>query len=213
MEKIEKMEFMHRIKQLRQDKGLTQANLAKKFNKTVNAIGMWECGKAKPDVDTLIKLSQYFDCTTDYLLGLSIDKNLEMLDFDNPFLMELKRLFDMIPLELKPALERSIETAIDYTKRIGGQRAKRGLQRLSDLLFNFGRMSMNIIEMGIDFKVAQTRQEQDRMEKSNRYLFLENIDACITAIQEHKNELYEAYERSKMRFGLYDYGEDEEQEE
>ena len=38
---------------------------------------MWETGRSKPDADTLIKLAQYFDCTTDYLLGLSEYRNAE----------------------------------------------------------------------------------------------------------------------------------------
>jgi len=38
---------------------------------------MWEVGKAKPDADTLIKLSEIFDCSTDYLLGLSVSKSQE----------------------------------------------------------------------------------------------------------------------------------------
>lgn len=71
------MEYKDRIKLLRVDSGLTQTDLASKFGKTESAVRSWELGRSKPDVDTLIGLAEYFECTTDYLLGLSDNKNAE----------------------------------------------------------------------------------------------------------------------------------------
>jgi transcriptional regulator with XRE-family HTH domain len=45
------------------------------MGKTESACRAWELGRTKPDCDTLIKLAQYFECSTDYLLGLSEDRN------------------------------------------------------------------------------------------------------------------------------------------
>ena len=64
------MEFKDRIKALRNEKNLTQTQLASYLDKGESAVRMWEIARSKPDVDTLIKLSQYFECSTDYLLGL-----------------------------------------------------------------------------------------------------------------------------------------------
>jgi len=69
------MEFKDRIKELRTNEKISAIELAKKLNKSESAIRMWETGKAKPDCDTLIKLSEYFDVSTNYLLGLSEHKN------------------------------------------------------------------------------------------------------------------------------------------
>jgi len=71
------MEFKDRIKFLRQSNALSHAEIAAQFGKTESAIRSWELGRTKPDADTLIKLSAYFDCTVDYLLGLSahVDKD------------------------------------------------------------------------------------------------------------------------------------------
>lgn len=71
------MEFKDRLRHLREEKQLSAAQLAGEFEKSEGAIRMWETGKSKPDADTLIKLSKYFDCTVDYLLGLSDFKNQE----------------------------------------------------------------------------------------------------------------------------------------
>ena len=71
------MEFKDRVKTLRQDKNISLTNLGALIGKTESACRAWELGRSKPDVDTLIKLAEYFNCTTDYLLGLSNFKNEE----------------------------------------------------------------------------------------------------------------------------------------
>ncbi len=71
------MEFKDRIKLLRETSNLSLTQLALEFGKTESAVRAWELGRTKPDVDTIIKISKYFDCTSDYLLGLSDFKNNE----------------------------------------------------------------------------------------------------------------------------------------
>ena len=71
------MEFKDRIKDLRNMNDMSATKLASLLEKSESAIRMWEVGKAKPDADTLIKLSEIFDCSTDYLLGLSVSKSQE----------------------------------------------------------------------------------------------------------------------------------------
>ena len=69
------VEFKDRLRQFRQERELSAAQIAVVFKKSEGAIRMWETGRAKPDADTLIKLAEYFECSTDYLLGLSEYKN------------------------------------------------------------------------------------------------------------------------------------------
>ena len=71
------MNLRDRLRTLREEKGLSAAQLAGAFDKSEGAIRMWETGRSKPDADTLIKLSQYFECSTDYLLGLNDIRNNE----------------------------------------------------------------------------------------------------------------------------------------
>jgi len=63
------MEFMDRIKFLRTKSNMTQSQLAVIVGKGEGAVRAWETGRAKPDVDTLIKLADYFNVSTDYLVG------------------------------------------------------------------------------------------------------------------------------------------------
>ena len=71
------VEFKERLKQLRIERDIPVTQLAAKLEKTEGAIRMWETGKSKPDIDSLAELAKIFDCTTDYLLGLSDFKNAE----------------------------------------------------------------------------------------------------------------------------------------
>ncbi len=61
--------FAQRIKQLRKQKNLTQAEFATIFNIATGTIGMWESGKREPNHDTIRKIADYFDVSADYLLG------------------------------------------------------------------------------------------------------------------------------------------------
>lgn len=58
-----------RIATLRQGRGLSQAELAKKLHISPSAVGMYEQGRREPSVDTLIALAKEFDVTLDYLLS------------------------------------------------------------------------------------------------------------------------------------------------
>ena len=64
--------FAERLKELRLEKGLSQADLSKELNGkiTASAIGHWENRKRIPNFDAVILLAQYFGVTTDYLAGL-----------------------------------------------------------------------------------------------------------------------------------------------
>ena len=60
---------MNRIKELRQIKGLTQKELAGCLSVSDSTLSYWERGNYEPDHNNLIKLADYFNVTTDYLLG------------------------------------------------------------------------------------------------------------------------------------------------
>lgn len=57
-----------KLKQFRQDNGLSQNELGKKVGYTQQAVAKWESGESEPNSKTLIKLSQIFNCSVDELL-------------------------------------------------------------------------------------------------------------------------------------------------
>lgn len=60
-----------RIKRLRKLAGLTQSELAEKLNLESAAVSKYETGRVPLTQESLIKLSEIFNVTTDYILGIS----------------------------------------------------------------------------------------------------------------------------------------------
>lgn len=63
--------FGELLAELRQDRAMTQKQLAEILFVSVGTISNYEKGKHLPDVDRLIMIADYFNVTTDYLLGRS----------------------------------------------------------------------------------------------------------------------------------------------
>lgn len=59
-----------RIKALREARGWTQAELARRLNMTRNGINSWEQGLSMPSPQSLVDLARLFSISTDYLLGV-----------------------------------------------------------------------------------------------------------------------------------------------
>ncbi|WP_342755900.1 helix-turn-helix transcriptional regulator [Kineothrix sedimenti] len=62
-----------KIKLLRQEKNMSQKDLADILAISTSTVGMYEQKRRQPDASTIIKLAQIFNVTTDYLL-LDISK-------------------------------------------------------------------------------------------------------------------------------------------
>lgn len=59
-----------RIKYLREQKGLTQADLARQLGITRSSVNAWEMGISVPSTQYIVELSNIFKVSTDYLLGV-----------------------------------------------------------------------------------------------------------------------------------------------
>ena len=65
------MTFSEKSKILRKEKKLSQIELAQALNVSKACISMIEIGKNEPTANTLIRYADFFECSTDYLLGRS----------------------------------------------------------------------------------------------------------------------------------------------
>lgn len=111
--------FKTRLRKLRENKDLTQEELAKAIGVTRSSLASWETGRREPDFETVSKLADFFNVSVDYLLGrddnssqddrqyVIDDDALEYLDelHKRP---EMKTLFDVS----RKASKEDIETAI-----------------------------------------------------------------------------------------------------
>ena len=62
-----------RIKELREQKCLSQLDVAKGINTSQRNVGRWETGANEPSSSFILKLADFFDVSTDYLLGREDD--------------------------------------------------------------------------------------------------------------------------------------------
>ena len=66
--------LLNRLRMLRNEKALTQKKLAKKLNIEGSAISKYEQGIVPLPYATVIKLTEIFNVTSDFLLGLSDER-------------------------------------------------------------------------------------------------------------------------------------------
>jgi transcriptional regulator with XRE-family HTH domain len=69
--------FSERLRRIRKEKLVNQIELAAFLSVAQNTVSNWEIGRAQPDIDTIVKISDFFEISTDYLLGVS-DKQEEI---------------------------------------------------------------------------------------------------------------------------------------
>ena len=113
-----------KIKEVRQEKGLTQSEVALAINRQKYNVGNWEQGRAEPSTDDLIKLAKLFNVSVDYLLGLEDDfgvkqyeeKSVSALTWDKK---ELLDLYDLLPEERKEMLRYTAKDYVDICKQRG----------------------------------------------------------------------------------------------
>ena len=65
-----KENFGTKLKELREEKGLSQMELAKLIDIPQATLARYELEKSEPRITEIRKICNYFDVTSDYLLGL-----------------------------------------------------------------------------------------------------------------------------------------------
>ncbi len=91
------MSFALRLKELREKKGFSQAQLASKLNVGIGSVGMWESTQRTPPAKRLNQIADFFGVSVDYLLGreekITPDENINsaMSSSDETRLLEIYR--------------------------------------------------------------------------------------------------------------------------
>lgn len=121
-----------RLKSLREEKELTQKDLADMLGLTPKAISFYELGSREPSSEVLINMARILDTTTDYLLGYSDSKTnkeipVRMQKDLNKFLEQAEIIFDGNTYNLtedeKDMVMKSLEVAF-YAAKQANKRKK-----------------------------------------------------------------------------------------
>ncbi len=65
-----------RLKELREEKKISQNKLSKELNINVMTYNGWENEKVEPNINTLCKLADYYQVSLDYLVGRDFGNDL-----------------------------------------------------------------------------------------------------------------------------------------
>ncbi|MBQ9545164.1 MAG: helix-turn-helix transcriptional regulator [Clostridia bacterium] len=65
------MDYRKRIKEIREDRDLTQAQIGKLLNKSQQGYNHIETGRAELKIDDLVKLCEFYSLSADYIIGLT----------------------------------------------------------------------------------------------------------------------------------------------
>lgn len=82
---------MLRLRELRKRCDLTMKEFGSRFGLAESTISQYETGKRQPDYEQLLKFSEYFGVSVDYLLGNDETKKESPLPFSGMELSEVKR--------------------------------------------------------------------------------------------------------------------------
>lgn len=63
-------QFAERLKELRMERNLSQSELAKQIDVSVACVSRWESNLRIPNIDSIIALCKFFDCSADFIIGL-----------------------------------------------------------------------------------------------------------------------------------------------
>ena len=104
--------FGEKLKALREEKKISQSELANTFNLSQSTIAYYEANKKQPNFKTIIQLADYFNVTIDYLLDRTDIKTLSKIIESEPNQTEILAM--NIFKELKPEFQEYVLQQINH---------------------------------------------------------------------------------------------------
>lgn len=90
------MDFGNKLKELRQQAGLTQKQLAEQLGVTKSVISFYERSERTPSPDVLRKLASVFHVSTDFLLYIDRVKRIDISGLDDNDIQLVSMLVDTL---------------------------------------------------------------------------------------------------------------------
>lgn len=86
----------NKLKNLRKQKRLTQKQVADRIGLAISAVSSYEAGTRYPSYDVLIKLAHIYHVSTDYLLGMTDKKELDISGLSNDEVEAVSQLVNIL---------------------------------------------------------------------------------------------------------------------
>lgn len=85
-----------KLKSLRIEKNLTQKQVADRIGLAISAVSSYESGTRYPSYDVLVKLARIFHVSTDYLLGMTDKRNIDVTGLNDNEIELVSQLIDIL---------------------------------------------------------------------------------------------------------------------
>jgi len=85
-----------KLKTLRTEKKLTQKQVAAQIGLAISAVSSYESGTRYPSYDVLVKLANIFHVSTDYLIGMTDTRNVDVTGLKDSEIELVSQLVDML---------------------------------------------------------------------------------------------------------------------
>lgn len=85
-----------KLRTLRTENNLTQKQVADRIGLAISAVSSYESGTRYPSYEALIQLSRIFHVSTDYLLGLTEKRSIDVTGLDDSEVELLSQLADKL---------------------------------------------------------------------------------------------------------------------
>lgn len=113
-----------RLKELREERGFTQSEVAKAIGGTQSNLAKWEKETVQPSAEFIIKLSNFFGVSTDYLLGRTDDLGIMVpLSVPSHLSYEEQKLLEGYR-KLPPNLQQTIQELIEFGSQSNSAKRK-----------------------------------------------------------------------------------------
>jgi len=85
-----------KLKSLRIEKKLTQKQVADRIGLAISAVSSYESGSRYPSYDVLVRLAHIFHVSTDYLLGMTDKRNVDVTGLSDDEIEAVSQLVEML---------------------------------------------------------------------------------------------------------------------
>lgn len=95
------MNMGDKLKSLRTEKKLTQKQVADQIGLAISAVSSYESGSRYPSYDVLVQLAHIFHVSTDYLLGMTDKRNIDVTSLGDEEIELISQLVEKLRQKVK----------------------------------------------------------------------------------------------------------------
>lgn len=108
--------FIKNLSNLLEEEGITQRELAEKIGVTEVTISRYLSGERNPRIEIVSKIANFFNVTTDYLLGLSDEKENSSTETEDKRLIAFRQGYDELEDADKDILLATLDALVKARK-------------------------------------------------------------------------------------------------